>query len=46
MIALGTERLLLRPWQDENLKPYAALNADPVVMARFDGHGDLLWAPG
>ena len=46
MIALGTERLLLRPWQDENLKPYAAPNACPVVKARFGGHGDRLWAPG
>ncbi len=29
---LATERLLLRRWRDEDLDPYAALNADPVVM--------------
>lgn len=29
---LRTERLLLRPWRDADLDPYAALNADPEVM--------------
>jgi RimJ/RimL family protein N-acetyltransferase len=29
---LTTPRLLLRPWQDEDLAPFAALNADPRVM--------------
>ncbi|WP_142849145.1 GNAT family N-acetyltransferase [Telmatospirillum sp. J64-1] len=29
---LKTKRLLLRPWQDEDLVPFAALNADPQVM--------------
>ena len=28
---LRTERLLLRPWRDDDLAPYAALNADPEV---------------
>lgn len=32
---LRTERLLLRPWRDADLAPYAALNADPVVMRHF-----------
>ncbi len=30
-----TERLILRRWRDEDLDPYAALNADPRVMAHF-----------
>lgn len=30
--ALETERLLLRPWRDEDREPFAALNADPRVM--------------
>lgn len=29
---LSTSRLLLRPWHDEDLPPFAALNADPRVM--------------
>ena len=29
---LRTERLVLRPWRDEDLAPFAALNADPAVM--------------
>src|SRR3546814_10494931 len=33
--ALATERLLLRPWRDSDLAPFAALNADPEVMAHF-----------
>ena len=28
---IRTERLLLRPWRDEDCRPYAALNADPAV---------------
>ena len=30
-----TARLLLRPWRDEDLAPFAALNADPAVMEHF-----------
>ena len=30
---LDTARLRLRPWRDEDLAPWAALNADPEVMA-------------
>ena len=30
-----TQRLLLRPWQADDLVPFAALNADPQVMAHF-----------
>ncbi|MCP1711207.1 RimJ/RimL family protein N-acetyltransferase [Kerstersia gyiorum] len=33
--ALRTGRLLLRPWRDSDLEPFAALNADPQVMRFF-----------
>ena len=32
---LATERLLLRRWRDADLDPFAAINADPVVMEHF-----------
>ena len=32
---LGTPRLLLRRWRDDDRGPFAALNADPVVMEHF-----------
>jgi RimJ/RimL family protein N-acetyltransferase len=32
---LRTERLLLRQWREEDRDPFAALNADPVVMEHF-----------
>lgn len=32
---LRTERLLLREWRDDDREPFAALNADPRVMAHF-----------
>jgi RimJ/RimL family protein N-acetyltransferase len=32
---LRTERLLLREWHDTDREPFAALNADPEVMAQF-----------
>jgi RimJ/RimL family protein N-acetyltransferase len=32
---LETERLRLRFWRDEDAEPFAALNADPVVMEHF-----------
>jgi len=32
---LRTERLVLRRWRAEDLAPFAALNADPVVMEHF-----------
>jgi len=31
-VSIETERLLLRPWRDADLPPFAALNADPEVM--------------
>jgi ribosomal-protein-alanine N-acetyltransferase len=31
-ISLRTERLLLRPWRDDDLAAFAAMSADPVVM--------------
>jgi RimJ/RimL family protein N-acetyltransferase len=30
-----TDRLVLRGWRDSDLEPFAALNADPVVMEHF-----------
>ncbi|WP_336984586.1 GNAT family N-acetyltransferase, partial [Cedecea sp. VD21] len=30
-----TERLLLRAWRDEDLVPFAEMNADPEVMRYF-----------
>jgi RimJ/RimL family protein N-acetyltransferase len=33
--ALRTPRLLLRPWRDEDLAPFAAMGADPRVMEHF-----------
>ncbi len=35
MPELTTNRLLLRQWQDPDLAPFAALNADPDVMRYF-----------
>ncbi|MGK5043902.1 GNAT family N-acetyltransferase [Janthinobacterium sp. GB1R12] len=35
IIELATPRLLLRQWRDSDLPPFAALNADPRVMAYF-----------
>jgi ribosomal-protein-alanine N-acetyltransferase len=32
-----TERLLLREWREEDLEPFARLNADPRVMEFFPG---------
>jgi 3-dehydroquinate dehydratase/shikimate dehydrogenase len=35
MTILKTERLILRPWKEEDLEPFAKLNADPKVMEYF-----------
>ena len=35
MTELTTRRLLLRQWRDDDLAPFAALNADPEVMRYF-----------
>lgn len=35
MATLRTKRLILRPWREADLAPFAALNADPEVMAHF-----------
>jgi len=32
---IRTSRLLLRQWRDDDLEPFAALNADPEVMRHF-----------
>lgn len=34
---IKTERLILRPWQEEDLEPFAKLNADPRVREYFPG---------
>lgn len=34
---LKTKRLILRPWKEEDLEPFAALNADPRVRKYFPG---------
>ena len=34
---LRSPRLVLRPWRDEDLAPFAHLNSDPEVMAWFPG---------
>jgi len=34
---LRTARLLLRAWRDEDLEPFAAMNADPAVREHFPG---------
>lgn len=34
---IETERLLMRAWRDDDLEPFAALNADPEVMQYFPG---------
>jgi ribosomal-protein-alanine N-acetyltransferase len=37
---LRTERLVLRPWRDSDLEPFAALNADPRVAETLGGPQD------
>ena len=37
---LRTQRLILRNWRDEDLEPFAALCADPVVMEHFPSTWD------
>jgi 3-dehydroquinate dehydratase/shikimate dehydrogenase len=36
-MTVKTERLILRPWQESDLKPFAELNADPRVREYFPG---------
>lgn len=36
-VEIRTDRLILRRWQDRDREPFAALNADPVVMEHFPG---------
>jgi 3-dehydroquinate dehydratase / shikimate dehydrogenase len=35
MVLIKTTRLILRPWCEEDLEPFAKLNADPRVMEYF-----------
>lgn len=41
MVGIFTERLILRGWQDSDLRPWAAMNADPQVREHL---GPLLSA--
>jgi RimJ/RimL family protein N-acetyltransferase len=34
-LMLKTSRLILRRWKDSDLQPFAAMNADPIVMEHF-----------
>ncbi|MEY2424701.1 MAG: hypothetical protein QOI61_273 [Actinomycetota bacterium] len=34
-LGLATDRLILRRWREADREPFAALNADPVVMEHF-----------
>lgn len=34
-MTVKTERLILRPWQESDLEPFAQLNADPRVIEYF-----------
>lgn len=35
MTTLRTERLILRPWREDDFAPFAAMSADPKVMEHF-----------
>ena len=35
MDRLASERLVLRPWRDEDVEPFAAMSADPEVMEHY-----------
>jgi RimJ/RimL family protein N-acetyltransferase len=37
MTTLKTKRLILRPWQEDDLEGFARLNADPQVREFFPG---------
>jgi len=39
-MSLRTQRLLLRPWREADLEPFARLNADPEVMRHFPARLD------
>jgi RimJ/RimL family protein N-acetyltransferase len=43
MVRLQTARLVLRRWQEDDIAPMAAINADPAVM-RWIGRGTV-WDP-
>src|SRR5689334_8909987 len=32
---IETERLILRDWKDEDVAPFAQMNADPIIMEYF-----------
>jgi 3-dehydroquinate dehydratase / shikimate dehydrogenase len=36
-MSIKTKRLILRPWSDEDLEPFAQMNADPHVREYFPG---------
>jgi RimJ/RimL family protein N-acetyltransferase len=49
-MTIETERLILRRWQQEDVEPFAAMNADPRVMEfypktlnRSETEGMIAW---
>jgi ribosomal-protein-alanine N-acetyltransferase len=36
-VSLRTERLLLRPWEDDDVEPFAEMGQDPEVMVHMPG---------
>lgn len=43
---IETDRLLIRPWRDGDLDPFAAMSADPEVMRHLNGVVDREHAAG
>ena len=39
LVAVETERLVLRHWKDEDLPSFAAITADPKVIEAYLGRG-------
>jgi RimJ/RimL family protein N-acetyltransferase len=39
-VALRTARLLLREWRDDDREPFAAISADPMIVAWLPGQAD------
>jgi RimJ/RimL family protein N-acetyltransferase len=46
VVSLRTDRLVLRPWRDDDREPFAAMNADPAVMQYFPATMDRAASDG